>query len=182
VHAIAPGSRHWVGHSFGGAVATALAARDPDKAASLTLIAPVGLGQEMHRDFLTDFVAAERRRPLQSVLERLFADPAKITSAMVEGALRFKRLEGVPQALSRVAEAIANDHGQVRDIAAQIEMLDCPVMILWGEQDAIIPVPKPADMPANAELRTLAGVGHMPQMEASPDVNAIVLDHLRCAR
>ena len=66
---------HLVGHSLGGAVAATLAAEHPERVASLTLIAPAGLGEEINGEFIDGFVAAESRRELKGVLERLFADP-----------------------------------------------------------------------------------------------------------
>jgi pyruvate dehydrogenase E2 component (dihydrolipoamide acetyltransferase) len=178
VEAVAPGKVHFVAHSFGGAVAAAIAADQPQRVASLTLIAPIGLGKTMSRDFLTDFIAAERRRPLLGVLERLFADPSRITSDMVEGTLRFKRLEGVPEALSAIADIIADDNGQRQSIAGQLASLQCPVLLIWGEQDQIVPFPQAPDLPANAKLTIIPGAGHMPQMEAASTVNQEILANI----
>lgn len=178
---LAPGRLHLVGHSFGGAVAARIAAAQPSRVASLTLIAPVGLSRQMSRDFLVDFVAAERRRPLLNVLERLFADPAKITNDMVEGTLRFKRLEGVPEALTAIADTIAGEDGQLLSIREPLAGLNCPVMLIWGEQDQIVPVPDAGTLPANLTLRILPDTGHMPQMEASATVNQAILENIRKA-
>jgi pyruvate dehydrogenase E2 component (dihydrolipoamide acetyltransferase) len=175
------GKIHLVGHSFGGAVAARIAASDPSRVASLTLLAPIGLGPTMSRDFLVDFIAAERRRPLQAVLERLFADPSKITNDMVEGTLRFKRLEGVPEALSAIADAIADDDRQLQSISETLAGLSCPVLLIWGEQDQIVPAPNAADLPANVELRIIPNVGHMPQMEASSTVNDAIIENINKA-
>lgn len=180
--AVAPGKLHLVGHSFGGAVAALVAERRADRINSLTLIAPVGLGKAMNRGFLVDFVAAERRRPLQGVLERLFADPTKITSDMVEETLKFKRLEGVPEALLKLADAIADETGQRLSIADTIAALECPVLLIWGELDAIVPLPQEGDMPANAAIRLVPGAGHMPQMEAAPVVNGAILENIQRAK
>jgi pyruvate dehydrogenase E2 component (dihydrolipoamide acetyltransferase) len=181
VQDIAPGKLHLVGHSFGGAVAARIAADQPSRVASLTLIAPIGLSKQMNRDFLVDFIAAERRRPLLNVLERLFADPSKITNDMVEGTLRFKRLEGVPEALSAIANAIADEDGQLQSIREPLAGLGCPITLIWGEQDQIVPVPDPADLPANIDLRVIPVVGHMPQMEASAIVNEAILENIQSA-
>jgi len=171
IRPLAPGKIHLVAHSFGGAVAAAMAARQPSRVGSLTLIAPIGLSKQMNRDFLVDFVAAERRRPLLAVLERLFADPSKITNDMVEGTLRFKRLEGVPEALGAIADTIANESGQVQSIGKTLAELSCPITLIWGEEDQIVPVPQDNEIPANVEIRKIKGVGHMPQMEAAATVN-----------
>ena len=179
LQSVAPARIHLVAHSFGGAVAAAIASNQPQRVASLTLIAPIGLGKQMSRDFLTDFIAAERRRPLLGVLERLFADPSKITSDMVEGTLRFKRLEGVPEALGAIADIIADDNGQRQSIAGQIAGLKCPVLLIWGDQDQIVPVPEAADLPANAKLTIIQGAGHMPQMEAASSVNNLITQNIK---
>lgn len=174
----APARIHLVAHSFGGAVAASIAAREPSRVASVTLIAPIGLGKEINRDFLVDFIAAERRRPLQGVLERLFADPSKITNDMVEGTLRFKRLEGVPEALTDIAGVIANETGQVQAIGEILAALACPVLLLWGEDDQIVPLPSRDNLPANVEMRVIPHVGHMPQMEASSTVNNAIMENV----
>lgn len=46
------GRAHLVGHSLGGAVALVLAEQHPERVASLTLIAPAGLGQQLDRNLL----------------------------------------------------------------------------------------------------------------------------------
>ena len=173
VDALGADQVHLVGHSLGGAVAAVAARRLGGRAASLSLIATIGLGAEMSGDFLTDFIAADRRRPLQKVLERLVSDPSKITTDMVEGTLNFKRLEEVPEALADVASAIADGNRQLRDIADDLAALRCPVQLIWGEADQIVPVP--AAVPGNVELKVLPGAGHMPQMEASIAVNRHLL-------
>ncbi|EMN5127583.1 acetoin dehydrogenase dihydrolipoyllysine-residue acetyltransferase subunit [Burkholderia contaminans] len=180
--AVTPGKLHLVGHSFGGAIAAAFAADQPSRVASVTLIAPIGLGKEINRSFVTEFVAAERRRPLQAALEKLFADPSKITSEMVEGTLQFKRLEGVQEALSAIADTITDENGQVQTIGATLAGLTCPVMLLWGERDGIIPVPLADGLPPTVQLRVIPDVGHMPQMEAASVVNDALLENIRRAR
>lgn len=170
---------HLVGHSYGGGVAAAVATRLGEKLASVSLIAPIGLSESMSGDFLTDFIAADRRRPLQKVLERLVADPEKITSDMVEGTLNFKRLEEVPEALGRIASVIADGDRQLFDISEDLARLSCPVLLIWGSQDQIVPLP--AVVPGKALLKTIEAAGHMPQMEAAGAVNRELLAVMRSA-
>ncbi|HEY1384897.1 MAG TPA: acetoin dehydrogenase dihydrolipoyllysine-residue acetyltransferase subunit, partial [Dongiaceae bacterium] len=55
---------HIIGHSLGGAIAGAIAVREPRLVRSLTLISPAGLGREIEARYIDGFVAAESRRDL----------------------------------------------------------------------------------------------------------------------
>jgi pyruvate dehydrogenase E2 component (dihydrolipoamide acetyltransferase) len=79
---------HLVGHSLGGAVALTLARGGPERIASLALIAPVGLGPEIDGAYVEGFIAAGRRKAMKEVLAKLYADPDRISSDMIEGVLR----------------------------------------------------------------------------------------------
>ncbi|TCV66242.1 acetoin dehydrogenase dihydrolipoyllysine-residue acetyltransferase subunit [Pseudomonas fluorescens] len=182
VDSFAKGKLHLVAHSFGGAVAAALVARKGQTVASISLLAPVGLSATINKSFLDDFVAAERRRPLKEVLERLFADPSKISNDMVEATLQFKRLEGVPQALEAIKDLIANEQGQVQSIGVTLREFNGPVQLIWGDRDQVVPVPAPSEVPQNATLTTLPDVGHMPQMESTTEVNRLVLENIAKAK
>ena len=96
---------HLVGHSMGGAIAVSLAARRPERVATLTLIAPAGLGPEINGDFIDGFVRASRRKERVEALHLLVHDPALVSRAMVEELLRYKRLDGVAAALETIARA-----------------------------------------------------------------------------
>ena len=181
IKAVAPGKLHLVGHSLGGAIAAIIAANQPSVVRSLSLIAPVGLSRTMSRDFLLDFIAAERRRPLQAVLERLFADSSKITSDMIEGTLRYKRLEGVSETLSRLADAIADEDGQRLSVTRSVSALKCPVLLIWGVLDQIVPLPPEEELPSNAKIHYIKETGHMPQMEAATSVNQAVNENIERA-
>ncbi|MBV9653991.1 MAG: acetoin dehydrogenase dihydrolipoyllysine-residue acetyltransferase subunit, partial [Acetobacteraceae bacterium] len=65
---------HLVGHSLGGAVAIQLAREKLAHVASLTLIAPAGLGPEIDGAFISGMVEASRRKQVQPLLEKLVRD------------------------------------------------------------------------------------------------------------
>ena len=50
---------HLIGHSMGGAVASLVTLMDPDRVASLTLLAPGGFGPDVNVDVLHDWAAAD---------------------------------------------------------------------------------------------------------------------------
>jgi pyruvate dehydrogenase E2 component (dihydrolipoamide acetyltransferase) len=92
--AIGAKSAHLIGHSLGGAVAVAAAARDPRRISSLTLIAPSGFGPEINAGYLRGFADAQTRRELKPVVGQLFADESLVTRQVVDDLLAYKRLDG----------------------------------------------------------------------------------------
>ncbi len=169
---------HLVGHSLGGAVALAIAKAQPDHVASLALIAPAGLGPEISIAYVEGFLAADRRKPMKDVLALLFADPKGMNADMVENVLRFKRLDGVPEALAAIAGNLIAHEKQVIDLRSVLTGIDVPRLVIWGEGDAIIPARQSDGLPAEIEVARLAGAGHMPMMEEAAMVNRLLAAHL----
>ena len=158
---------HLAGHSLGGLVAAQL----PDRALSLTLIAPAGLGSEVDREYVDGFIAANSRKQLKPVLERLFADPLLVTRSMLDDVLKYKRLDGVQPALEALRDRYLRP-GVTVDLGAY----DGPLLVLWGAADEIIPAPDRDD------VHVLPGVGHSPHMEAANDVNRLIEEFLTGVR
>src|SRR5437868_7537733 len=95
---------HLVGHSMGGGIAMQFAHWQPERSATLSLIASASLGPEINATFINGFVRAARRREAVEVLNLLVNDPLLVSRTMVEDVLRYKRLDGVPATLARIAE------------------------------------------------------------------------------
>jgi len=165
---------HLVGHSMGGAIALAFAAWQPARVASLTLIAPAGLGPEINRDFIDGFTRAQRRREMQEVLALLVHDPALVSRQMVEDVLRYKRLDGVAAALEALAAAWFPNGSQRENQAAAIPALKMPVQIIWGGDDRIIPAAHGRAFAGDLPVHIIEQTGHLPHMEKSGDVNRLI--------
>jgi pyruvate dehydrogenase E2 component (dihydrolipoyllysine-residue acetyltransferase) len=167
---------HLVGHSMGGLVAAALALEAPGRVASLTLVDPAGLGEEIDREYVDGFVAATSRRELKPVLQRLFADEDLVTRQLVDDVLKYKRLDGVDEALRALAGELFPDgrQQQVLDLGAY----EGPVLVIWGAQDQVIPAAHAALAPAGAQTQVLAGAGHSPHLESAGEFNRIVAGFL----
>jgi pyruvate dehydrogenase E2 component (dihydrolipoyllysine-residue acetyltransferase) len=164
---------HLIGHSMGGAVAGLVALQEPRLVRSLTLISPVGLGQEINAKYIDGFVAAESRRDLKPVLQYLFADADLVSRSMVEDLLKYKRLDGVQAALRGLASAMFKDGRQARNLAEDLARLSLPIQIIWGAKDAIIPASHAKALP-NARVEIIDAAGHMAQMEAAGRVNDLI--------
>lgn len=164
---------HLVGHSLGGAVALAVALDHPEKVASLTLIAPAGLGAGINGGYIRGFVAAQRRKDMTPVAQQLFADESLVSRQMVEDLLRMKRIDGAERALATIAAAQFEGDRQRLDLAARAADLDVPVQIVWGRGDRILPVAHAGNLPG-AKVTILEGAGHMPMMEKAAEVNILI--------
>ena len=164
---------HLVGHSLGGAIAAGLALRRPELVAGLTLIAPAGLGPEINAAFIDGFVGATRRKEAAAVLGLLVADPALVSRSMVEDVLRYKRLDGVAEALARIVAAWFPDGRQVFLPVAEAAARGVKMQVIWGREDRIIPVTH-ADGLAPGLRHVLEGVGHLPHMEKAAEVNRLI--------
>jgi pyruvate dehydrogenase E2 component (dihydrolipoamide acetyltransferase) len=165
---------HLAGHSMGALAAAALALAEPARVLSLTLIAPVGLGEEIDREYVEGFVAATGRRDLKPVLQRLFADPGLVNRQMVDDVLKYKRLDGVQEALGTLAGSLFPAGRQAHVLAPELAGASVPMLVIWGEDDAIVPAAHAEAAPDGAETRVLPGVGHSPHMEAAGEVNRLL--------
>ncbi len=168
---------HLVGHSLGGAIALRTALDKPAHVASLTLIAPGSFGPEIDGSFIAGFIEASRRKQLQPVLEKLFHDKGLVSRDMAEDLLRFKRLDGVREALGAIAGACFPGGQQSQQLRERLgELGNIPVQVIWGEEDEILPRSQASGLPASVRLLVLPGAGHMPQMEKAADVNRLILE------
>ncbi|MBI0328242.1 acetoin dehydrogenase dihydrolipoyllysine-residue acetyltransferase subunit [Burkholderia plantarii] len=165
---------HLVGHSMGGAVAMTLAGHAPGRVASLVLIASAGLGEEIDREYIDGFVAGNSRNTLKPHLGKLFADPSLVTRQLVEDLVKYKRLEGVPAALAKIAAAAFDGATQRRRFTASLPALAPRTLVIWGERDQVIPSHHARALPAGIRAEIVPGSGHMVQMEAAGEVNRLV--------
>jgi pyruvate dehydrogenase E2 component (dihydrolipoamide acetyltransferase) len=151
--ALGVANAHLVGHSVGGAVAMQTA--------------------------LDGYVNATSRRDLRPVLEQLFADRKLVSRQLVDDALKYKRLDGVAEALRSLQSNLFEGGEQRANLAPVGERIACPVLVIWGEQDNIIPAAHAQGLADRARVEILPGAGHMVQMEKAGRVNELILAHIR---
>ncbi|MBS0395716.1 MAG: acetoin dehydrogenase dihydrolipoyllysine-residue acetyltransferase subunit [Proteobacteria bacterium] len=178
---LAVGRAHVVAHSLGAAVALLLARDTPGRVASLSLIAPAGLGAEINAAYIGDFLAAERRPQMKQALGALFADPGQVKREMVDDVLRFMRTDGVPAALRQLAEDVFPGGHQRMALRGVLETTAIPCQLIWGEQDRVIPCTQAAGLPSTVVVHTIADAGHMPHMEHAGRVTALLASFIAAA-
>jgi pyruvate dehydrogenase E2 component (dihydrolipoamide acetyltransferase) len=173
--ALGAGRAHLVGHSMGGAVALAVAAQDPGRVASLTLIAPSGFGPEINAGYLRGFADARTRRELKPVIGQLFADESHLTRQLVDDLLAYKRLDGADEALHVLLGTLLDGDAQRGDSAAPLAAIGSavPVTVIWGAADRVIPAAQ-AESVAGTVRYLIDGAGHMPHMERPAEVQAAI--------
>jgi pimeloyl-ACP methyl ester carboxylesterase len=174
---------HLVGNSLGGFVALQLAARG--RARSVVAFAPAGgwaPGDESFRDVLAlNASVYERARATAAHAEAIAASPEGRRAAT---RLVTTRFEHIPADLvAHLIVGVANATGALQMIEyalregyrLDVEPISCPLRIVWGTEDAILPWPSAAAgyrrSLAHADWVELDGVGHCPQLDV-PSVAA----------
>lgn len=167
---------HVFGHSMGGAVAGSLAIKHPERVQSLALIDSAGLGEEINGDYIEGFIAANRRKEMKNALTLLFADQDLVNRQLVNDVIKYKRLDGVDEALRKTADKLFPS-GKQADVP-DISNVEVPMLVVWGREDRIVPVSHSENVPENARVEVLDDTGHMPQMEAAGAVNRVIGEFL----
>jgi pyruvate dehydrogenase E2 component (dihydrolipoamide acetyltransferase) len=167
-------SAHLVGHSLGGAVATALAAEPGFRALSLALIAPAGLGPEVNAAFLSGFLRARSVASLTPWIRLLAADPEALGPALVKSTLRQRASGELVEAQTRIAEALFPDGVQAIDLRPLLATLAIPAKIIVGAEDRIIPSRQAEGLSGTIALHRFRNVGHMPHLEARGEVARLI--------
>ncbi|MFN4143279.1 acetoin dehydrogenase dihydrolipoyllysine-residue acetyltransferase subunit [Aestuariivirga sp.] len=170
------GKAHLVGHSMGGAIAMQLAADQPQKVKSLTLICSAGLGPDIG-SYVDEYVAAQGRKDLKPVLEQLFADKSLVSRQLVEDVLKYKRLDGVESVLKALSSALFGGRKQHDAPGAKLAGKLPPTLVIWGKEDQIIPAAHSANLPGT-KVHVIDGAGHMVFMEKASDVNNLIKAHI----
>ncbi|HEY1970010.1 MAG TPA: acetoin dehydrogenase dihydrolipoyllysine-residue acetyltransferase subunit [Pseudonocardia sp.] len=170
--AVGAARAHLVGHSLGGAVVAEAAALAPDRVASLTLLAPAGLGSIPDAEYLRGFAAASSRRELKPLLGRLFADESQVTRQLVDDLLKYKRLDGVAEALGTLLGTLLTGDRQAIELTGLLNGLSVPVSVVWGDADRILPPPD------GVEFHQVKA-GHMLHMEAAGEVLEVLTQRFR---
>ena len=157
---------HLVGHSMGGATAFLVAARAPERVASLTLIAPGGFGPEVNHRLLRRYAEAETDATVlaPAIVRRISAARA----ADPRLAANYKAIAGT----------IVTETGQPELKREMLAGVNYPVKLIWGEMDRVIPVTQTAHVPPNVGVHRLPGIGHMPQAEAPRIVYRLILENV----
>ena len=144
------------GHSLGGAMAAQLAVGSP-RVASLTLLAPAGLGPEVDVALIRATAAIESGAQLRALLERVALTPPPVPLAQLD---ELAKLLGPRGRLKRLAEALVGGGTQSLDIVPDLARLTIPVRLLFGLDDGVIPWTQVRAAPPRVAIHLLPRAGH----------------------
>ncbi len=164
-----------LGHSMGGAIAAQMALLAPERISRLALVSPCGLAEDINMAYVNGFIEAESRRDLKPVLGLLLADPDAVSRSMVDDTLKYKRLDGVREALGTLRDQLFADGRQQALPVRQLDPARHPLLLLWGEADQVIPATQAAAAPAGSQIHRFAASGHMCHMDQAAQVNPLLL-------
>jgi pyruvate dehydrogenase E2 component (dihydrolipoamide acetyltransferase) len=166
-----------IGHSLGGATALELALARPKLVRGLVLVNSAGLGAEVSGDLLDRIEAEPSRDEAKKLLELFFADKRFVLDRGIDDMYANRSAPGADAAVKAAANAAFNREGQAIRYDARLGELTQPILIVWGEQDAVLPAAHgvaAAKAIPRAWFELLEGVGHVPQIEASEAFSDIV--------
>ena len=173
----APAKFVLVGTSYGGRLAMEIALAAPERVSALWLMGcDPGPPQPGGPD-------------LASGLE---ATP-DVIFGMLAGLVVHKQATGSAATFTDMAHSVGGAAGAAQaralalraDISARLGELKMPVLVLWGEHDALVPLSvgrKLADAFPNAQFHQLANCGHLPTLEKPAESAAIFSAFLQGAR
>lgn len=162
-----------VGHSFGAAVVARLAGVLESDVRSIVLLSPLGIGTKIDQDFLDGMVHARTGSALCRELAKLTANGVIPSETYIaELAIRLAKHHA---SLAALCADVSECGVQQIDITADLGRLRCPISLLHGRQDRVIPWQSVLEVPPRVAVHLIPGVGHMPQWEASELSAEIVL-------
>ena len=179
-----------VGDSTGGWLALELARRG--RAGAVVAISPSGMwtpeeARKVERDLKRAYALLRRTLPLATMLTRTSAGRYLVFAPMLGtrgGELTAEQAGHVLRALvgSQVGlsplEANKDEQGRLKT-ASRLSEIRCPVLILWGERDRLMPRVQGerwADAIEGAELEEIADTGHHPQFDRPQEIADIVVE------
>src|SRR5207249_1551923 len=148
-----------LGHSMGGEIASVAVARHPDRFRKLVLV---------------DSAGARKLRLNLFTYARMLRDPCMRQIPLYPLLFRV--------ALKGRAGRESLSMLRTTSISSELKLLTLPTLIIWGEQDRVIPLADGtlmAQQIPHARFEVVKGAGHMPFYEKPSEFNRLVLEFLK---
>jgi pimeloyl-ACP methyl ester carboxylesterase len=184
----------FVGHSLGGGIAMQFVYQHPDYVQRLVLINSGGLGPDVGMLLrLASLPGAELVLPIIAA-KRLLAPGERVWSLMRRAGIEsprgqemwrhYRSLSDGPtrQAFLRTVRGVIDHRGQAVSALNRLNTrMDFPVMAIWGDRDAMIPVAHAyaaQQIRPDVRVEVLTDVGHFPHAERPAEVAELIDDFI----
>ena len=161
-------------------MALAFAGSHPQRIERLILVDSAGLGAEINRTVIDLMRSEPTHENLRSELTLFFAQPGMVQQALLEQLYQQRIQPGAHAALVATANAAFSDGQQQIDLRDIMGRLTIPVLVAWGDADAVIPVAhaQEAKRAPQSRLEVFADSGHCPHIERADAFNQLVRSFL----
>jgi pimeloyl-ACP methyl ester carboxylesterase len=158
-------STHLIGHSLGGMIACELAATDQSRVKQLVAICPAGLFRMDHPipdmfamlpEELAELIVVDQNSPIAKMLKEVPEDLDERLEVMIH---KIQTLQAAAKFLWPIPD---------KGLSKRIHRIKSPTLLIWGQQDGLIPVIYAADFNNkifNSELKIIDNASHMVTLE-----------------
>lgn len=181
-----------IGHSTGGAVAVLAMAREDcrRKVERMILIDSSGMQQEppaFVRQLASDTAGnpilrhEDKKLATYIILEHIFHEPALISDKIINLYAKALAQPGAAEGVIAAAKNFALV--DVRAFHYILKSISCPTLIIWGENDNIIPLEEAFTLHRSipdSKLRIIKACGHAPHEEHPKETAAVIAGFLGC--
>jgi pimeloyl-ACP methyl ester carboxylesterase len=188
-----------VGHSFGGGVAMQFAYQFPERTERLVLVASGGLGPEVSaairavttpgfHQVMGVLTLPGIRHVGKAGLRGLSRTPFRLTRDLDEVAEIYDSFKDphARAAIRHVVRAVVDWRGQIVTMADRAYLTQAmPMAVVWGRDDAVIPVRHAANAEAlgsNVDLEIIEDAGHFPHKDHPERFTEVVDTFIRTTR
>ncbi len=165
-----------LGGSLGGWIAAAFALRFPDIVDKLVFVDTAGVWENM-TEFPVDLHISTRAH-MREVFEQLFYDKTLATDDLIDMAYQQHLERGDGYTIHSVLRNLRDGRERLDESIANLRM---PVLIVWGEQDVMIPLDtgrRLHQLIPGSSLHVIPECGHLPALEKPAEFVRCVLEFL----
>lgn len=179
-----------IGNSMGGAISMKVALQFPDKVEKLVLVDSAGvsegivmfgvLGKNISTNSLSKTLnyLFMNEHTIKSIVKSLYVQKNLKTDEVAEGYVKPFRTPGIEDAFAQMVKGFVEDD----DLPKRIPEIIIPTLIVWGENDTIIPVSaakKFNELIKGSKLIIYPEAGHMPMEEHPAEFNKAISEFIK---